>query len=443
MEFLGYIEIFPTQEKIEDMGDLTMSEKEIELISLMDRHLAGFLKLKDISQRIGLSVRQLIRKKKRYLKEGKKGLISKKRGHTSNRAYDPHVKKQVITLLKQERYGGFKPTFAAEIVERELLIKISDETIRQWMIEYGLWIPKQRGKSKIYQRRERRERFGELIQLDGSPEDWFEGRAPSCTLLMAIDDATGIITSGRFEEQETTRGYFLLMKAHLEKYGRPLTLYPDKYGVFKVNRKSARQNTTQFTRAMKQLGISVVCAHSPQAKGRIERSFRTHQDRLIKEMRLAGISSIEEANRFLLGYISKHNAKFSIAPKDPTDAHEPLNPNHNLQRILAIHESRKISKNLEISWQAETIQIQAPGRERRLIGNRATVIETLNGDLLLEFESKPLTWKYHKELPADEAPVLDTKELAAAKERVKRGQHRSTHPWRQPSYRRRYRRHSI
>jgi len=412
------------------MGEILMSENEAELSSLLDRHLEGALKLKEVAQRAGLSCRQAIRKKKAYLKHGKAGLVSKKRGNTSNRAYPSELKTKVISILKEERYDDFGPTLASETLAEDHNIQVNKETLRQWMIQERIWKGKKARTVRVFQQRERREKFGELIQLDGSPHDWFERRGPKCTLLMAIDDATSRITSAQFEEQETTFGYFRLMKAHLEQYGRPLELYPDKYGVFKVNIKGSKNKITQFTRGMNQLKISVTCANSPQAKGRIERSFRTHQDRLVKAMRLAGISSIDEANRFLVNYIPKHNKRFGKTPRDPVDAHEPLNPIHDLRRILAKRKTRKISKNLEISWNNEALQIQAPNQARRLAGNRCNVIETLDGEILLEYEGKLLKWKKLRDLPADPAPVADSKQLVA---KWKTGRGKGSKPsWRHP-----------
>jgi hypothetical protein len=175
------------------MGEILMSENEVELISLLDRHLEGALKIREVAQRVGLYCRQVIRKKKAYLKMGKAGLVSKKRGNTSNRAYPIEVKSKVTKLLKEERYDGFGPTLASETLTEDHNRHVNKETLRQWMIQEGIWKGKKARAVRVFQQRERREKFGELIQLDGSPHDWFEGRGPKCTLLMAIDDATSLI----------------------------------------------------------------------------------------------------------------------------------------------------------------------------------------------------------------------------------------------------------
>ena len=417
------------------MEDLTMSAREAEIKSLLDSHLDGRITISQVAARLKLSTRQVLRKKKDYTKRGDKALISKKRGKTSNRACLHSIKPQVIKVVASDLFEGFGPVFAAETLESRYNLKVNRETLRQWMIEEGLWKVKQKRTTRSYQQRPRRSRFGSLIQLDGSIHAWLEGRGPKFTLLLAIDDATSKITSARFEESETTAGYFRLLKAHIEKFGRPEQLYPDKYSVFKVNAEGAKDHITQFTRGMKELGIEVICANSPQAKGRIERSFETHQDRLIKLMRLEKISSIEEANRFLQKYIIDHNRQFSVSAQDPSDAHLPLNPNHDLQRTLASHSTRKISKNLEISWQNRLIQVQAPERRNRLTGKHCLVIEKLDGSLLLEYEGEELPWRELKRRRPEPAPVVDGKELQVL-EKIKptkpgRSKRRTVHPWRQ------------
>ena len=411
-----------------------MSEREVEVKSLLDSHLEKRITVQEVAQRLGLSTRQVLRKKRAYKKGGVKALVSKKRGKQSNRAFLDRVKSQVLEIVSSDLFKGFGPTFASEILEKQHSLKVNRETLRLWMIEEGLWKAKQKHTGRVYQQRLRRGRFGSLVQLDGSDHAWFEDRGAKCTLLMAVDDATGKITSARFEKSETTAGYFRLLKSHIEEFGRPMQLYPDKYSVFKVNAKGAKHHITQFTRGMKELGIEVVCANSPQAKGRIERSFGTHQDRLIKLMRLKGISSIEEANRFLEKYIVEHNGRFSIEAKDPSDAHLPLNPNHDLRRSLATHSTRKISKNLEINWKNEVIQIQAPERKNRLAKKSCLVIETLEGELLIEYQGEFLPWNKLGDRPLEEAPVIDSKELQASEEPASsKGKYKPdrNHPWRQ------------
>jgi DNA-binding transcriptional MerR regulator len=412
------------------MGDTLMSDWEIDLVSLLDRHISGNLKLKEAAKKAGLSIRQIIRKKNAYLAYGKIGLISNKRNNTSNRAYSKELRDKVINLLKEERCIGFGPTFANEIVAKELSVRISTETLRQWMIKDKIWDSGSRHEKRVHQRRERREQFGELIQLDGSCDPWFEGRGPKCTLLLAIDDATSRLTAGRFEKSETTLGYFRLLESHIKKYGRPEALYSDKYCVFKVNQKGAIENVTQFTRAMKELNIEVICANSPQAKGRIERSFRTHQDRLIKLMSLEGISNIDDANKFLESYIIEHNKQYSIQPKNSNDAHEPLKPTHELKKILATQETRKISKNLEISFDNEIIQIEEFKGASSLIGRRCLVIVTMEKEMIIEQNGKTLKWKRYNE--CQQPKVMSIKEIQEyrTEKSVTQRSNIKNHPWR-------------
>lgn len=386
-----------------------MSTKEIERHETFKRVDRKELKLKEAAQSLGVSNRQAIRLYKRYKEYGLAGLKSKHRGRTSNRAIPKELEKRALDLI-EEHYHDFSPTLATEKLSENHDIHLSREKVRQMMIEGGFHEPKIKKKSRVYQRRKRRSCFGELTQIDASPHDWFEGRAAKCALLAGIDDATGKVVAARFEPTETTNGYFRLVEEQLNSYGRPLTYYSDKYSVFKVNHGNDRSKKTQFKRAMDDLGIELICAHSPQAKGRIERLFGTLQDRLVKEMRLKGVSSIEEANAFLPSFLIDFNNRFGCTPSNPADAHLPLKHNCNLGRILCRRESRKVSKNLEISWYNRILQIQAPNRVNRLQGVRVEVLETLDGDLLLEYKGSPLIFKqFVPDLP--QPKIFDYKEI--------------------------------
>ena len=289
-----------------------MSTKEVERYEVFQRCQRGEVSLRQAARLLKLSYRQTKRLWKIYRQQGKEGLISKRRGKTSPRAFPIHLKRETLGIIRED-YSDFGPTLIAEKLEEREAKHISKETIRSWMIEAGMWIPKQKKKTRIYQRRERRAAEGELLQADGSDHKWFENRAPRCTLLVAIDDATGKVTA-RFEKEETTAGYFRLMKEYIEKHGAPEAMYTDRYSVFKVNQ-GDEEKLTQFGRAMKELDIELIYARTPQAKGRVERANGTLQDRLVKELRLQNISSIEEANAFLPEFLTKHNQKFGKEPR--------------------------------------------------------------------------------------------------------------------------------
>ena len=262
------------------------------------------------AEQLGITVRQVKRLKRIYKREGAKALVSKKRGRASNHQLDPQAEQQALGLL-HERYADFGPTLAQEKLTEAHHIDLSVETVRRLMMQEGLWKPRRAKKPVIHQLRERRARLGELVQIDGSPYAWFEGRAPACTLLVCVDDATGRLMELWFAEAETTFSYFEATEHYLLRHGKPLALYSDKLSVFRVNLPNdlSGTGTTQFTRAMYQLAIEVICANSPQAKGRVERVNQTLQDRLAKEMRLRGISTMTQGNAYAPEFITDFNAR--------------------------------------------------------------------------------------------------------------------------------------
>ena len=286
-----------------------MSIKEANRLGVMQQIDKKNLSLRQASEELGLSIRHLKRLRKRYRHEGERGLISRRRGQASHNKIPDKVRSKVIEILKDPYWQDWGPTFAGEKLMLIHGIKISDETIRQWMIQEGLWKSRKKSERRVYQRRERRSRFGELLQGDGSHHDWFEGRGEKCCLLIFIDDATSRLTAGLFFPGKTTEGYLEILEQHLKRYGRPLGLYVDKHSIFRVNYKevSKGEAETHFGRVLRELEIRLICANSPQAKGRVERANETLQDRLVKEMRLQGISDIEEANRFLPRFIEDYN----------------------------------------------------------------------------------------------------------------------------------------
>jgi hypothetical protein len=282
------------------------------------------------------------------------------------------------------------------------------------MIEQELWTGKTRKKLIVHNTRERRPRFGELVQIDGSPHDWFEGRAPKCCLLVFIDDATSIIIAARFEPTETTLGYMRCVRYHIEKYGIPFGYYCDRHGIFRKNKKDCvdgRLTDTQLQRALRALGIELICAWSPQAKGRVERANQTLQDRLVKEMRLRNISSIDEGNAYLEEFIAKHNERFAAAPQNPGDAHRPLfHSAEGLRRILSVQSERKLSKNLECSHNGILYQITGQGHGYRLRHAAVTICEGMNGDVRIYHGERALPYTI---MPCERKQplIIDAKEI--------------------------------
>ncbi|MEI6243368.1 MAG: ISNCY family transposase, partial [Chlamydiota bacterium] len=322
--------------------ELTMTVKEADRYALMRQLESQKISIKGASHVLGICYRQARRLWSRYQEEGPKGLISKRKGKPSNHQMARGVKEKAMALVK-EKYADYGPTLATEKLQEKHSLILSKETLRQLMIQEGLWEAKMKKDTRIYARRTRRSCVGELIQIDGSYEAWFEDRAEKCCLLVCIDDATSRIMKMRFCRTETTDDYFELVKDYLNEYGRPKAFYSDKHGVFRVNMKGCENHNTSFHRALKELDIELICAHSPQAKGRVERANGILQDRFIKELREEGISSMEEGNAFLETYLKKHNKKFEKEPANENNAHRALLPSHNLETILLEKSQRVIS----------------------------------------------------------------------------------------------------
>jgi hypothetical protein len=365
------------------------------------QHYFDQVKIKSITlclaaEFIGLGYRQTKRLWKKYKKLGINGLISKKKGKPSNRKI-PEKRRNDIAAIIAKNYSDFKPGFASEMLKERHNINLSSETVRQIMIEHLIWFPR-KGKKAVHQRRERRLCRGELLQTDASDHAWFENRGPKCHLYIIIDDATSEITDGYFELEETTEGYFKLFASYFKRNGIPLSIYSDKRGVFKVNQ-GEKNALTQFGRAMKDLGIELICAHSAPAKGRVERAFETLQDRFIREMRLHNISTIEEGNAFIQTYLAKHNLKYGVEPISPHNAHRPLNNNKPLKYILCFKNKRITSKNLEVNYKNKIYQIQEDKTTHHLRKTVIDVIETLDGEILFEHHGKKLKFKEYNSTP--------------------------------------------
>jgi len=328
-------------------GLLTMSTEELERLEVILKVVDKRLTQAVASRQVGVTVRQIKRLVKKYREQGAKGLISKQRGQVSNHKYTVD-KIEAIKELVRKHYYDFGPKFAAEKLYEQHGIKVSKETLRQWMIEWGLWKAKRQKEAQRHPQRARRECFGDLVQIDGSPHDWFEGRGPKCCLLVAIDDATSRLSSLHFEPSETTAGYFKLMSKYIGQHGLPLATYSDRHGIFRINLPNVSEETeTQFSRAARELGIEVICAHTPEAKGRVERANQTLQDRLIKEMRLLGINTIEAANAYLPTYIADHNKRFSVAAKSTVDAHRRELPEQKILDLILSHQEERKWKHLD------------------------------------------------------------------------------------------------
>jgi len=405
----------------QDMRKFEMSKKELDRIGILKKVIDREWTQKKASEVLKISLRQTKRLCKRYKSEGAEGLMHQSRGKPSNRRMNEKTKAEVIKTMTKEEFNGFGPTLLQETLEEEKGIKVSREWLRRQMITNGIWQFKKVKKANIHPRRKRRSRKGELIQRDGSYEDWFENRGERCCLLVMIDDATSEIMAMRFVPHETTQDYLNLMRHYIERYKRPLALYSDRHSVFKVSKGEAQKSEvrhSQFERAMKELGIEMIHARSPQAKGRVERANGTLQDRLIKKMRRKEIATIQEGNEFLEEYRKEHNLKFAKLAQSTEDAHAEILSSMNLDKILVIKDKRKISKNLEVHYQNKVYQLKSKNNTRRMQGKEVTVIEGVNGEVTFEYQGKEIKHSIYQET-ALQKTVLDHKELEVLVERKK------------------------
>jgi len=416
-----------------------MSRKEVGRLEVVQAVVDSRLTQAEAAGRLKLSVRQIRRLCRRYREAGATGLVSKRRGKPSNQRIGEAERTRVIELIKA-RYEGFGPTLAAEYLQKQDGYGHCVETLRGWMKQAGLWSATRKGRRAVHGLRERRARFGELVQIDGSPHDWFEGRGPRCTLVAFIDDATGKIVYARFEPVESSLAYLDGLRAYLRKHGRPVALYSDRHGIF-TKHDPEDPAPTQFERAVKQLGIESILANSPQAKGRIERLFKTLQDRWVKAMRLAGISDRQAANRWLPVAMARHNARFAVAPRHAEDAHVAVDQSSAaLQRICSLHYVRTLSKALSCQFAGRLYQIQTGAAVRyRLRGKKITVCQASDRTLTLLNGEEVLPYRvFDRHAQLAESRITDDKTLnvrvdAALTQRRQLGRKQPpNHPWKQP-----------
>lgn len=409
---------------------LTMSNQEISRVEAMQRLKAKRLTQKEAARMLNLSVRQIKRLYRAYKAHGAKGLISTRRGKPSNHQMDAQVEQQVLDLLK-EKYEDFGPTLAHEKLSEVHAIQISRESVRKLMIAEGFWKPKRAKKPSAHQLRERRACFGELVQIDGSEYAWFEERGPKCTLLVYIDDATGQLLELWFVPDETFFAYCSASRHYFERFGKPIAFYSDKHGIFRVNQEQKLglgSGLTQFGRAMQDLDIQIICANSPQAKGRIERAHQTLQDRLVKELRLRGISEMQAANAYLPEFRDDFNRRFAVQPRSSHNAHRPLLKTENLDIILTHQKTGTLSKNLTVQANKIIYQIQSDRPDYALRHAKVTVCENAQGEVTILYNNKPLAYTiFHK--PVRQAQIVDTKTLDRLIKAPKSPA--PNHPWRQ------------
>jgi transposase len=408
-----------------------MSTKELSRLEVMKRLSEKRMSQKEAGKILQLSTRQVKRLLKAYRKKGAAGLVSNHRGRKANNRLSESVKKQALNLLKS-KYRGFGPTLAHEkLVEKDKL-QLSDESVRKLMIEEDLWKARNAKKVVTHQLRERRACSGELVQIDGSPHDWFEGRADPCVLLVFIDDATGKLGQLRFVEGESFFSYALAAEGYFKQHGKPVAFYSDKHGIFRVNLPSTSSGDalTQFGRAMQELDIQIICANTPQAKGRVERVIQTLQDRLVKEMRLRGISNMVDGNAYLPEFIADLNQRFAVEPRSSVNAHRPLTAKEDLARILTWQETRTLSKNLTLQFEKVVYQIQTQRPSYALRNAQVIVCVNPHQEITILYNRKALPYTiYHRQVK--QAEIVSAKQLdRTLQEQRLPARPAPDHPWR-------------
>lgn len=412
-----------------------MSADERERSHLIRATVEKRLGQREAAERAGVSPRHFKRLVRSWKQDGDAGLVSRQRGQRSNhRLAEPMV--QQIEHHLRETYPDFGPTLAAEKLAERDGIAVSRETVRHIQVRLGLHKPKRRRQKRVFQSRTRRARFGELVQIDGSPHDWFEGRGPRCTLLVFIDDATSRLLGLRFVPAECAAGYIETLRTCVLTHGRPLAFYSDRHGIFRVNAKDAESGDgkTEFGRVAERLGIELINANTPQAKGRVERSNQTLQDRLIKEMRLADICSIEEANAFLPSYIDIWNEKFAVPPREATSACRPWTKTAGaLDDALARREERTLTKALTFSTGGTKFCVKTSGPGTALRGAKVTLYHYADGRMDVHYKDRILAWTaydtYAVPSPTEDEKTLDLRidAIVAAQQAVAQAALASVH----------------
>jgi hypothetical protein len=392
----------------QDKDILMMSRKEIKRYQVIRKVLDKQIKQVEAAEYFGISSRQVRRITHRVLKDGEKGVIHKLRGKEGNRKTDINFKQKVLELYKKN-YWDFGPTLASEKMLERDGVKVSDETLRLWLIKEGLWQLKKQRKPKDRTRRERREHIGQMVQMDGSHHDWLEGRGPKLVLMGYIDDATNRL-HGQFYNYEGTMPAMGGLKGYIKRYGLPGSIYLDKHSTYKYTRQQRytdwpfrdEEELTQFSRACKQLGIELIFAHSPQAKGRVERVFKTLQDRLVKELRLGQINTLQDANRLLKVYLPIFNRKFEVSAKGSGDFHRTVDKKLNLDDILSIQTECFLRNDRTLVKDKQWYQILTKTRAQRII-----LHEHLDGQIGITHGKTKFTFKLI-EAPAPKAyqPVV-------------------------------------
>lgn len=414
---------------------INMSGKELNKLNLLHKVMNRRLSQKDAADILKLTDRHIRRLVKKIRIYGDRAIIHASRGKESKRKYSEELRDKVIKIVNTS-YHDFGPTLASEKLDELNGIKLSRETLRNWMLEANIWIPRKlKDKGIAHCWRKRKDYFGEMTQTDGSTHDWLEGRGPEMVLMAYNDDATGNVFA-KFYDAETTYAAMDSFKFYIKKYGIPVSLYFDRNSIYKTTRQPDLEEClkginpeTQFEKVLKILNVKPIPAYSPQAKGRIERTFNTFQDRLIKEMRLAGICNIVAANRFLLTYLPKYNKRFSVPPAEKTDMHRDIPENTDIEWVFAFRETRTVSNDFTVRWKNRVFLISNPSLKMKR--SRLLVVENLKKKIRLCYKDRMLSFT---EITKDTLEQIRKRNshmfVSSSKSSTKKYRPAADHPWR-------------
>ena len=393
-----------------------MSERDLKRIEVLTEILAGRRTVESGAAMMGLAWRQTFRLLARYKELGGASVIHQARGRASNRQMTPGVRQYAVELVRS-KYADFGPTLAAEVLFEKHGVKVGRETLRRWLIADGLWLSRKQRRT-FHQPRLRRESYGELVQIDGSEHRWFEQRGEPCTLLVFIDDATSKLMQLLFVPSESTASYFQALRGYLKEHGCPVAFYSDKHSVFRVNRPDAKGGAgmTQFGRALAELNIEILCANSSQAKGRVERANRTLQDRLVKELRIENVSSIDAGNAFLPGFMSRFNERFAVGPAKSNDLHQVLRLKPSrLQDILCHREQRYVGAQLSFHYERKQIILERSEVSEELAGEYVELYDFFDRSLEVRWKGMLLPYRvFSKDQRVSHTAIVENKRLGHA-----------------------------
>lgn len=405
---------------------IAMTQEELNRKTIIEKAVDKRITQKEGAAKLEMSERHFRRLLSRYRQQGDMGLVSGHRGKPGNRRLGETKRQTILEFLGDPLYYDFGPTLLMEKLEEYKGIVVCKETLRQIMIEEGIYHPKTKKKKVIHPQRERRHRRGELVQIDGSHHAWLEERGPKGCLILFVDDATSEILAALFVDHESFFAYARLCKTYFKSTGLPVAFYSDRFSVFRANSPTSinKDAITQFDRAVSALGIELICANSPQAKGRVERANQTFQDRLVKELRLRNINNYQDANAFLPEFIHSYNHKFAVLPRSAEDVHAPLDLTIDLDFLFSVHLTRTISKDLQIQFNNVTYQIITNRPPQHLAGRKVLILHDESDIVSAYLDHQQLTLHEFTKQPK-QAQIVSSKSL---------GHHSYTppvdHPWR-------------